>query len=64
VAGCTPGQIYDPSENAFDPKIPDLLLLTTRANSDAQFRPIFNVVEEVGILNIPLSLVANGLPPD
>ena len=57
-------KIYDPSENAFDPKIPDLLLLTTRASSDAQLRPIFKVVEEVGILNIPLSLVAKGLPPD
>ena len=55
-------QIYDPSENAFDPKIPDLLLLTTRANSDAQFRPIFEVVEEVGVLNIPLSLVAQDSP--
>ena len=55
-------QIYDPSENAFDPEIPELLLLTTRANSDAQFRSTYVVIEEVGVLNIPLALVVQGPP--
>ena len=54
--------IYDPPENTFDPKIPDLLLLSTRANADAQFLSTYEVVAEIAVLGVPLSLVAQGPP--
>jgi hypothetical protein len=50
-------RIYDPPENEFDPKVAQYLVLTTRANSDEPFRAGAEVVEEIGIAGVPLSLV-------